>query len=101
MVERIPVDNSIEHKIITGLIVSDQFCRRMLPVLHNKFFLTEYTAKIFDWCKQYFTKYQVAPKKQIADLYMVNRETVDADQQQLIESFLHTISSKYETDEFN
>lgn len=101
-IKRREIVNDIEHKIITGLITSDQFARRMLPILQSNYFETDYAEKIFSWCKDHFMVYDKAPQQLIQDIYATNRDTLDEAKQELIESFLQTISDKYEQEpDFN
>ena len=92
----------IERRIITGLIVSDGFCRKMLPSLRREWFTIEYAGEIFSWIQEYYKTYKTAPGKDIEHIFNERREQVTEAQEKLIEEFLTKLSARHEREaEFN
>ena len=57
-----------ERDIIYQLIVSDKFCREIIPVLNPKLLEIVYVRTIAIWIKDYFQKFKEAPKKNMIKL---------------------------------
>jgi hypothetical protein len=96
IIKRRTVDGEIENKIITGMIVSDTFSRKMIPILRPEYFLTPYAKIVFEWIKDYYKTYAEAPGKHIQDIYDDNSEILDENSSELIAMFLKKISRDYE-----
>lgn len=96
IIKRRLIDNEIENKIITGIIVSTPFARKMIPMLRPEYLLTPHSTIVFDWCKEYYNKYQEAPAKHIQDIYEDNQKTLDETNSELIAVFLKRLSKNYE-----
>ena len=58
-----------EKDIAVGLIVSDRYCREILPVLNPKFLEIDYIRILSSWIKEYFLEFNEAPKQNIIKLY--------------------------------
>ena len=89
------IDNTIEEKIITGLIVSDRFCKEIIPTIKKEYFKISYCQKVAMWVKEYFKKYKKAPNKHIKDIYEIKKDKLKEADSELIETFLINLSSKY------
>lgn len=61
-----------ERDIILGLIVSDDFCKEIIPILNPRHLEVEYARTVSTWIKKYYENYNVAPKKCIMKLYRAN-----------------------------
>jgi replicative DNA helicase len=96
IIRRRTVDNEIESKIITGIIVSTPFARKIIPMLRNEYFTTPYSVIVFEWCKEYYKKYSEAPGKHIQDIYEDNQNTLDETNAELIGMMLKRLSKNYE-----
>lgn len=86
-----------ERDIIYQLIVSDKFCREIIPVLNPKFLKIVYVRTIAIWIKDYFQKFKEAPKKNIIKLYRTHVEELkDEDLQNNILTFIEKLDRDYE-----
>jgi len=94
------VDTDIQRKIITGMIVSTEFCRDVIPMIEKDYF-SGYIKRVIYWVTDYYKRYQQAPKKHIQDIYEVEKENLQESEAQLIETFLFSLSSEYEKISFN
>lgn len=93
--ERLNVLN--ERDLIYQLIVSDKFCREIVPILNPKHLQIEYAKRIALWIKDYFTKFKKAPKKDIIKLYRSHVEEInDESLQDNILSFLQRLDEDYD-----
>lgn len=96
MIKRRVVETDIENKIITGLIVSTPFARKIIPMLKPEYFLANHSQKIFLWCKEFYNTYRESPAKHIQDIFENNRNMLDDASADLAETFLARLSRDYE-----
>lgn len=86
-----------ERDIIYQLIVSDKFCREIIPVLNPKLLEIVYVRTIAIWIKDYFEKFKEAPKKNMMKLYRVHVEEINDDSlQDNILTFIEKLDRDYE-----
>lgn len=97
-----PTDAKTERYIATALIVSDYCCRETYPIYQAQLFQSTFGKTVASWCMDYYSKYEQAPKEQIEHLFDKNKDYMDEDLADSIESFLESISDEYErSDTFN
>jgi len=92
------IDREIEKKIVTGLIVSTQFCRDVVPMLRLEYFEVDYARTVAGWIKIYYSKYKKAPGAHIQDLFTYRRRNMNVDMADLISAFLSGLSEQYVLD---
>ena len=86
-----------ERDIIYQLIVSDKFCREIIPVLNPKLLEIVYVRTIAIWIKDYFEKFKEAPKKNMMKLYRAHiGELNDESLQDNILTFIEKLDRDYE-----
>lgn len=86
-----------ERDIIYQLIVSDKFCREIIPVLNPKLLEIVYVRTIAIWIKDYFEKFKEAPKKNMMKLYRAHiGELSDESLQDNILTFIEKLDRDYE-----
>ena len=87
-----------EKDIIYQLIVSDKFCREIVPVLNPKFLEVSYIKIVAIWVKDYFQKFKEAPKKNIIKLYRSHiDELKDESLQENILTFIEKLDKDYDS----
>lgn len=87
-----------EKDIIYQLIVSDKFCREIVPVLNPKFLEVSYIKIVAIWIKDYFQKFKEAPKKNIIKLYRSHiDELKDESLQENILTFIEKLDKDYDS----
>lgn len=87
-----------EKDIIYQLIVSDKFCREIIPVLNPKLLEVVYVRTIAIWIKEYFEKFKEAPKKNIIKLYRAHVEELnDESLQDNILTFIERLDKDYDS----
>ena len=101
---RIRVDDHQEVMILTGLIVSDQFIKDIIPILDTRLFKSDHTVTIAKWCLNYFKENKKAPGVHIQDIYAESVEKADLEEEesQMVAQVLERVSKEYErSDKFN
>jgi hypothetical protein len=94
---RIEKRNSLtEKRILTGMIVDT----KVLSVLHSKWkhqFRSKWSNLVGQWCIDFFTKYEKAPKSHIEGIFESwSSKTKEKETIEIIEKFLRTLSEEYE-----
>ncbi len=94
---REPADTSLERRILTGLIVSDQVLRRLAMAYRPRFLTVNYMQTVCKWCLEFQAAYDKAPGRHITDIYEAHRRNgLDPDTAEMIGRFLSSISDEYE-----
>ena len=100
---RTKVNNRIERQICTGMIISDDFLRKVRGIYDPDLMEIPFARRISGWCFDYYERYGRAPGEHIQDLYKSNiRKGFDEAESELIADFLEEISDEHErADRFN
>ena len=96
------VDDFIERRIITGLIVSTEYLQRV-QAAWNPRLLASVTAKTLStWCWAYFNEYREAPNKDIEGIFNQHLNNgLPEDRAAAIEDILSGLSEQYGRKTFN
>jgi hypothetical protein len=96
------VEEFIERRIITGLIVSTDYIQQVYPIWQPRL-LESPTAKILaSWCIEYYDSYGKAPGRDIEGIYTQKlREGLSKDRAEWIEDVLADLSDDYDRGNFN
>lgn len=98
---RTSIDNTVEKNMLIGLIVSDEFCRMVLPAVKKDYLRIDYSWTIIKWVKEYWDEYKKSPGKQIQDIYLDHKKELKGAQGEIIRQFLNELSSTFEKESFN
>lgn len=90
------IDTSPERKIIQYMITSTQFLKEVVPLFRSHYLKVSYCRIVADWCVEYYSNYKVAPEKNIQDIYISKKKTLDTDEVDNVSSFLVSISEDWE-----
>lgn len=101
LLKRRVVSSEIEEKILTGMIVSDSFCRDMIKVLDGDSFETPFIARVTSWVLDYYWTYKKAPSSHISDIYKIEKNSLYEEEATAIEMLLSSLSDKFEDQGFN
>jgi replicative DNA helicase len=96
MLKRRTVDNSKEEIIVTGFIVDDTLLRTFEKMVKPKWFKSDYAKIVIKWCLEYYKTTREAPKEHIEQIFMVKREELSEEQEQLVEEFLVKLSGLWD-----
>lgn len=95
-IRRYSVDSDIEKKIVTGMIVSDEFCTSIQKMIKPQYFQIDYAKIVAGWVQEHFKHYKKAPKKDIQTMYRAEKASLDEATGNLIGKFLNNLSEAYE-----
>ncbi len=89
-------DGSIERRVLTAMIVSDQVLSRLADKWEKKgMFESEWSNIIGKWCSDYYTEYGKAPMKNITTIYKRWARTAPKDSRELVDKYLASLSNEY------
>jgi hypothetical protein len=93
-----PVDGGLDRRVVTAMIVSDQYLREVREMYSPELLTANYARTVAGWCIDYYTKYGSAPKQQIEDQFKAAElhGKIKEDQVELIRTFLTSISKEYD-----
>jgi len=101
LLKRREINSEMEEKILTGLIISNQFCRDIGKIISKEIFNATFIGIAVDWCKDYYKKYKTAPKAQVKDIFEVEKKNLDDADRIAISDILSRLSLEYEQGEFS
>ena len=81
-----------EKQLVINLITNTEFCTKILPVLKQEYFKSEYVMQIIQWVRVYHDAYGVAPKNHMLDIYEDNRRGIDSSVAEMIGNTLQYLS---------
>ena len=91
------IDNEIEHRIITGMIVSDKYIKQIHQIYQPDFLAIPFAKTVANWCLDFYQQYEKAPGIHIQDIFnSESRRGLAPDQIEMIAAFLEAISHEYE-----
>lgn len=71
---------STEHTILSNLLYSDEYARRVLPFLADEYFTEAPEKALYNTFNEYWEKYNMAPTKEALRLEVTNREDIGDEQ---------------------
>jgi len=93
---RTPPDAKIERRILTGMIISNEFMAGMRSMYAPDCLLAKDSQIIAKWCIDYYDKYEQAPGKHIEDIFRDKKEIdISPEVSDIIEEFLASLSDEY------
>lgn len=94
--KREKIDLLNEKDILVGLIVSDEFCKEISPIIDIKDLQVDYSRVIVSWIKPYFEEFGKAPKSDILKLYRSHISEISNESlQNNILTFIEKLDEKY------
>lgn len=87
----------LERRIIAGLIVSDDYLRRIASFWSDDLIEAPEFKRIARWCLDYWGKYERAPDRDIEQVYLtaIREEAIPKAEAELIEGILTGVSDDY------
>ena len=97
-INRIKIDVSQEKKILTYMIVLDQFLTNIIPIFKKEYLNGSGAETIAKWCIDYYKQYEKAPGKHIEDIFEreVREGKLDESTEKYTEKVLSDLSDQYE-----
>lgn len=90
-----------ETHIVTGLIVSTEYCKRIKEYLDFDYFKNSYLRTLAEWSVAFFEEHEVAPFKHINTIYESFRRNLKEPDAILIDELLTRIGNAYVGDDIN
>ena len=94
----------IERRIITGLIISTEYLKRVQSFWNISFLESAEIRTVANWCMSFFKNYGVAPDTNIQAIFMeeMKKNKIKKADAQYIEQLLESLSEEYSRDkQFN
>lgn len=86
-----------ERDLLVGLIVSEKFCREIVPVLNPRLLEIEYARIVAGWIKEFYNNFKTNPGKDILKLYRAKcDEITDEDLQDNVLTFVEKVCSDFD-----
>jgi len=84
-----------EREIIAFSILNTDYLRAIYPIAKLELFQSSYARTVFAWVLDYFRAFNVAPKKDIQELYVSHKLEIDEDEE-VVATFLQSLSDEYD-----
>jgi len=95
-------DDFIERNIITGIIVSREYIRRVQPIWDDRLIDSPTIKMIASWCFDYYKQYKRSPRRNIESIVANKiRKGMPKDQSEMVERILQSISDQFVRRRFN
>jgi len=92
--ERVTAD--VERQILMSCIADTAYLQEIRGSLHPKYFKSSYSKTIIRWVLEYFDEYDVAPGKQIQQIYADQKDDIEGeDDVRLISTLLSSLSEEW------
>lgn len=96
------MSESLERRIVTGLIVSNDFTRNMAKLWKNGWLKSEELNRVAEWCLEFYNTYSKVPDRDIENIYLSKKPQLNKADAEYIELMLTKISDEFErSDKFN
>lgn len=96
------LDNSIEFKIVLSAIISTEFLKQIKDIYKSEYITNKYAKLILSWCLKYYNDYEIAPQRDITELYNNKKDDLEEATAKLIAMTLERVEADYlNTEKFN
>ena len=95
------INTDVERQFLIGLIASDSFAKKILPIFEYEYLDLSAAKTISKWCIEYHRKYNRAPQAVIQDIFNDKKKSLKEEDSKWIEEFLVRISEEYSKQGFN
>ena len=95
------VDTSVEKQLLVGMIMSDDFLKRITPVLDINYLDLTPARTVAGWVLEYWEAYRKAPKAMMREVFDNRRAALSEEHAEWISEFLAKLSNHYEKEGFN
>lgn len=92
-------DIQIEKRIITGMIVSQDYLNDIYPLIDLSYFKSSFTKRIAKWVLDFYETYEKVPFVDIQNIFNSEAPNLKEEEAELISKLLTNISKKYELEQ--
>jgi len=92
------VESTETKLLLTGMITSDSFLKRILPVFEYDYLDLEPAKRVAKWVVEYYEKYNAAPKETISEIFKKKINTdkkITEDESKWLAAFIQQLSDNY------
>jgi hypothetical protein len=92
-----------EELILTGMIISDEFFAGIRSVVKSDYFCNNYTAKVAEWCIDYYKENGEVPFESIFHIFEAEKDRLSREDVGVLSALFNRIGSIYseESENFN
>lgn len=99
MIKTVHTGAEVERLIVTGMIVSGDYLRRVARIYDRQYLQVDYARTVAGWCLEHLSAYDDAPGSNIEDIFRSRRRELRDGMDRLAEEFLRQISQTHEQQE--
>ena len=102
MIKRTKIDLSDEKKLLTNMIVSSEFLKKVQPIVSPKLMEASYSKTLVTWILEFFDYTKEAPGRAIQDIFQSKAKLLQNDEtRDSIAEYLTHLSSQWEQAQIN
>ena len=90
-----------EKNVLINLVLNTEFCGKILPVIRDDYFNSQYASTLIKWVRNYYELYSIAPKGHINEIFEEYGHKLDPDVHSQIGSILQHLSDVMDTEVHN
>ncbi|MBU2060151.1 MAG: hypothetical protein KKB38_20770 [Gammaproteobacteria bacterium] len=94
-------DINLENSLLVAFIMSDEFCKEIVPIVKVEYFSAIYSQIVLKWIVRYYNKWKKSPKLHIQDIFNAEAEKLNKNTVENIELFLQELSDNYSVENNN
>lgn len=95
------ISKTEEKHLITGLIVSTEFCKRIREYFSLDYLTNSYIKNLAWWTISFYDEHKVAPFKHINDIFETEKKNLKEADIELIDDLLTNLSAMHTGDDIN
>lgn len=95
------INNAEEKHIVTGLIVSTEFCKRITEYIDLEYFKNSYLKTLAEWSILFYKEHSKAPFIHINDIFESFKPKMKDADAELVDELLTLISKQYTGNDIN
>jgi hypothetical protein len=94
-------DSSVERQLLIGMIASDNFLKRIIPVYQPEFIQGQDVQRVARWVLEYYGQYSKAPGAMIQEIFEDKSRGLDDSVVEWLDALLTDLSGEYTRLGFN
>lgn len=95
------VSKAEEKHLVTGLIVSSEFCKNIIQYIDLAYITNSYLKTVAEWCIAFYQEHEKAPFKHVNDIFESFRPSIKESDAELIDELLSNLGKQYTGDDIN
>jgi hypothetical protein len=100
-IKEVDISSSEERLIVTGLIVSTEFHKKINGKINLEYFTNSYLRTLATWSTVFFEEHKRAPFKHINDIFLSYGKKLKPAERELIDDLLTSLAGQYSGEDIN